>query len=404
MNEEDKNKYWTLTRISIISTISLVGILGIFAVFFFWNRTFKPFNSNYVADNELLGNFGDFAAATLGLFLALFSSILLVWTFVEQRNLTIKTNKENEAQSELQRFNDLFFELLNLLQKNEERMNEEIDDFFNNRMEYMRDDFGTYSRQGDAVRYAKDSYLDFYSEHAYILAPYFRTLYRIFNLIDNSSINDDNKLEYAKVVRAQLSEGNLFFLRYNCTTPHGRNFIEYVNKYRLLKHLPFLSLMEERKFADTLLNGSQTSKKNLSVNVLLYDLMKEIYNRVVGNTELIPHPVVLVDTAKYKISLVYTNKNRPLVIRLERDNSVRKTHKRMMPFNNFSDYDLAQLIFEFMRDLLSYSNYGIYNPEVYVYRNVAMIGDVSNILITVTNPEPLRLSHPCWDDKYNRQS
>ena len=78
----------------------------------------------------------------------------------------------------------------------------------------------------------------FFIENSTKMGAYFRTLYRIYDLIDSSSINEKIKKNYLKIMRAQLTESELFFVRYNAMTYYGYNFIYYINKYHILKHLP----------------------------------------------------------------------------------------------------------------------------------------------------------------------
>lgn len=98
-----------------------------------------------------------------------------------------------------------------------------------------------------------NAYMEFYAKNRSGLATYFRTLYRILEIIDKSPLLEDKddkekegkeRKEYAKIIRAQLTESELFFIRYNAWMPQGENFIQYLNKYRMLKHLPFCDLLE----------------------------------------------------------------------------------------------------------------------------------------------------------------
>lgn len=86
---------------------------------------------------------------------------------------------------------------------------------------------------------ADDLYVSFYIQHKNQVAHYFRTLYRIFCFIDNSELKEREKVEYAKIMRAQLSESELFFLYYNAFTSYGYNFQYIINKYNLIKHSHF---------------------------------------------------------------------------------------------------------------------------------------------------------------------
>ncbi len=66
---------------------------------------------------------------------------------------------------------------------------------------------------------------------------YFRNLFHIFKFIDSSKFDDNEKREYAEIVRAQLSYLELHFLFLNCLIKEGEDFKHYVIKFELLKEL-----------------------------------------------------------------------------------------------------------------------------------------------------------------------
>ena len=91
----------------IITTLIFIGL---FAYVFKWNHRICFRNVEYIVDNDLLGTYGDFIGGVLGTIFAMISIIILIKTFNSQRAVTEK----NERQIDNQRFNDLFFELLDL--------------------------------------------------------------------------------------------------------------------------------------------------------------------------------------------------------------------------------------------------------------------------------------------------
>lgn len=92
--------------------IVTIVFITIFAFVFKWQHICYIFNNKYIVDNELLGTYGDFVGGVLGTIFALISVLIMIRTFNQQRNVTIK----NQEQLENQRFNELFFELLHLYQ------------------------------------------------------------------------------------------------------------------------------------------------------------------------------------------------------------------------------------------------------------------------------------------------
>lgn len=64
--------------------------------------------------------------------------------------------------------------------------------------------------------YINNSYLKAHDKSSELLSHYFRNLYNIFKFIDESElISDDQKSEYARIVRAQLSDCELVAIFYN---------------------------------------------------------------------------------------------------------------------------------------------------------------------------------------------
>lgn len=80
------------------------------------------------------------------------------------------------------------------------------------------------------------AYEKFYDQKSNEIGHYFRLLYHIVRYIDDSSVA--NKYTYVRIVRAQLSSGELALLLLNCNTDLGQKFKPLVEKYAILKHTP----------------------------------------------------------------------------------------------------------------------------------------------------------------------
>ncbi len=178
---------------------------------------------------------------------------------LEKETFQRAVTEKNKEQIENQRFNDLFFELLRLYQSeiselcgtiNKERDNEVITinynnkDFFDFEKSLLQRAFKpTPSYEGN-IKGAINLYMLFYIKHRTKVAACFRTLYRIYDLLDNADLREKIKKNYLKIIRAQLTDSELFFIRYNGMTYYGDNFTKYINKYNVLKHLPAFDLLE----------------------------------------------------------------------------------------------------------------------------------------------------------------
>jgi len=83
---------------------------------------------------------------------------------------------------------------------------------------------------------------EFYKSYQGDVGHYFRTLYNLFKLVDQSSI--ENKRFYTNLVRAQLSNQELLLLFYNCLSPFGNEkFKPLAERYALLKSIPIEQLV-----------------------------------------------------------------------------------------------------------------------------------------------------------------
>ncbi|OUE79344.1 hypothetical protein AZ013_004387 [Citrobacter freundii] len=81
-----------------------------------------------------------------------------------------------------------------------------------------------------------DSYDRFYLNEGYQLAHYFRFLYNILRFLSEHEM--DNKDLYAKLIRAQISNQELYLIYYNSFTERGKNFKKYMIEFQLMDNLP----------------------------------------------------------------------------------------------------------------------------------------------------------------------
>jgi hypothetical protein len=70
------------------------------------------------------------------------------------------------------------------------------------------------------------------------IGHYFRLLYHILRIVDGSSIlTDEEKKDYARILRAHISEPEFALLFYNCIHPDGEKLHPLVEKYDLLQSM-----------------------------------------------------------------------------------------------------------------------------------------------------------------------
>ena len=389
--------------------ISIGGVFIIVScVIFKWNHTIQVFDSEFSADTNLLGTYGDFIGGVLGTIFTLLSVLLVIKTFKEQQ----KVSNQNSEQLEIQRFNDLFFELLKLYQsevnelcgqgKNVSKANnketievEEIEysnkDFFDMEKKYIQDNYRNRKSYEGNRENAVNYYMLFFIENSTKMGAYFRTLYRIYDLIDSSSINEKIKKNYLKIMRAQLTESELFFVRYNAMTYYGYNFIYYINKYHILKHLPAFELLEFKDWWSTL-----DRVERMGINII-YDrinrLIRTLFSaKYARNTHQYFSPA---NNTKYKFQINITKKHDVNLI-LEINKS---EINRCMEYRALDKYDnkkIQQLLDCFIKEIFLYSNFERFNAteDIETYSSQILSKDgitYINSGIRNKNERPLKL-------------
>lgn len=291
----------------------LVGLvlLLIGLVLFVWNDW--SFSADEKLKADKVAQFGDFVGGLIGSIWALAGVILFYVALTEQRKDFATNRKVLDAQTdalkqqirefELQReelsetrkvfkiqsetlkkqqFESTFFNLVNLhhgivnsidLQSKENKYgiiearrmnlqpgahNEKIievttgrDCFvkfckgYRNEYKKLRKDMSELSE----IEIVKQAYKNYYKLHQSDLGHYFRNLYHIFKFIKNSE--EKNKKSYTSLVRAQLSNDELFLLFYNGISEYGnKKFLPLIEEYHILKNLNRKDFIEKNKHSE----------------------------------------------------------------------------------------------------------------------------------------------------------
>lgn len=86
---------------------------------------------------------------------------------------------------------------------------------------------------------AKQNYAKFNKDNNHYLGHYFRTLYRILKIIDDSTLDLEDKKSYSRMLRAQLSMDELSLLFLNCLKGvcDSGEFQLLLYRYSMLEHL-----------------------------------------------------------------------------------------------------------------------------------------------------------------------
>lgn len=264
-NEETKSRLWIWIIIAIVSVIAMWG-------FSWWGI------NKFIDEPTNQGTFGDMFGAVNALFSGLAFAGLIVTLLYQKEELKLQREELAQTREELkgqreefeeqnktmkrQRFENTFFNMLSLQQDIVANISfDEVKTIF---------DFDTHTQDEQRTSYNgrslfREMYLNLkvsidkkqfyqgvksaiqannYSAYSYISATtrfdhYFRHLYRIFKYVDTSDlIPDDERYEYACIVRSQLSDYELVMLFYNCLTSNGRaKFKPLIEKYVIFNNL-----------------------------------------------------------------------------------------------------------------------------------------------------------------------
>lgn len=384
MNNKDKDKESFLERILQRKWTYIVLTIVFFAISFLcfkWGHPFHMFNKDYIIDHELFGTFGDFFGGILGTLFTLISVLLVVRTFKYQQLVT----EDNQELQKAQQFNDLFFELIHLYQSEVKELNGDFErvidiqkdetkegnikikkeriqytdkDFFDEEKRIIQKKYRYLKSYENNVSRATSYYMLFYTGNRSKMAAYFRTLYRIFELIDKSFLIDEQrKKEYSKIIRAQLTESELFFLRYNATTLYGNQFITYLNKYNVLKHLPAFELLE---FKDWWKNMGELEREGINI---IYFAIRESLKDVFSNKDGKIHQIIILPSnsnERYKLTLALVNGNDfSINLRIDKSNTVFSNEFRGL--YKMDDKKIQQLLDCFIKEIYLYSNFNQFN-------------------------------------------
>lgn len=295
-NEEDKDTSFIIT--SIIVTLVIIGL---------WIGTYFLLRGK---SNEVRGTFGDMFGSVNALFSGLALAGIILTILLQRKELRLQreelrdTRKEFETQNEtlkLQRFENTFFNLLNQhhqivnaidfrYYKKKEKENRYNFNSLSNEMKKPpeekevvvingRDVFRyRYNRLKIDISKSPENYVKIYLEHyedaQTDFGHYFRNLYRMIKLVDqtdffyNTAIVSENeiykiKYRYTCIIRAQISDYELLWLFYNCLTENGiEKFKPYIEQFSFLKNIP-KDLIADRSHVSLYDNSAYEPKKEL---------------------------------------------------------------------------------------------------------------------------------------------
>lgn len=270
------------TGIRVVFIFAVVGaIVPIYIIYTYFGNPPWQIELDKFAQ---LGPIGDLLSGSSMPFITFATLILVYLTYKSQseefkmtRNLV---EKQNET-SEKQRFENTFFSLLSLhheivnaIKHKDEKSQKEYDGrkyFFEayglfyeiytynrniqNQPIYIPEkelDETTFNYRKSKIGTTEESLLKFsyeifYDDHQENIGHYFRNLYHLLRLINESCLVNIEKLSYSKILGAQLSSYELVLLFYNCWVGHGsEHFKPMIFKYGMLDNMNIECLLDQK--------------------------------------------------------------------------------------------------------------------------------------------------------------
>lgn len=375
VSEQDEHVNKKTKEVSSTFTIALCIVIVcclVTTVLFLWGR-FHLLSWSAPIAHDAFGTYGDFIGGFIGTFVVFYSVYLLVCTFKEQiktnesvirtNKSVIETNNKLRDQSSLQIFDGRFTTLLNLYKDAISAYGKEgivgranfeqiVDDFKTNGLENNTE----YKRRSISAVY---EYLNLYTAYRQKFSVHLRTLYLLTKLTAEEKIHENYRVSYAKIIRGQLSEGELLILRYNLLSPYGEKMRIYANKFNLLKHLPIMSLLEFTKWRKKI-----DDECNCSSIDQIYVTIKKILTGMLDYEGEAERECRVSSRIYFKFEL--SKSHSCLQILFNKQNTIKKGGAIKRPpeekaFDKISSKELVIFLREIFTELFIYSNFFQYN-------------------------------------------
>ena len=257
--------------------VALIFCLACLIFVFVFGHKRSLLDSDSPIDYNAWGTYGDFIGGLFGTAIAGYALILMIRTLQKQidSNLQVEVSnlkvlEETTLQREqmaiqtgvakrqlfdaqfnvfLKQYQDALdaYESPNGRSKGIKRVDEIVRNYRLRSFDYKT----TYMKR---CKSAASRFDELYVRNRHYMSVHLRTLYQVFKFLSRADIDDDTRLQYAKVVRGQLSEPEMFLIRYNCYSYYGRKMQKFCNQYNLLKHVSLMGLLEFKKWASLLNN------------------------------------------------------------------------------------------------------------------------------------------------------
>ena len=407
--------WWT----SIVGGGLVIFAIIIFAVhrdYFLWSESFNE---------QVFGTFGDFVGGFLGTIVAFITMILLIKTLQNQievngnviitNNNVIKTNNrlvdtslqqihQTDAilfDSKFNAYMKAYHDALTLYKQGDKTGRERLDILVDSCRTDFRNELKYIQRSEAAVK----TFEEFYAENRLPMSVHMRTLYLLMKMIsDDTTIDENTRVHYAKLVRGQLSESEMFMIRYNCYSAYGQNMQFLVNRFNLLKHLSMMNLMEFNKWREAMAGDDELIN---SLDAMFLTLKDNMENLMYYDPDEEGHRVLRYQISKrYEIELKFMENNKQYTFQLFKIVQRGRTGNIRRPaienaLDRLSIGNMRQLFLDFHIDYVLVNNFHYFNGNNNGQRKRAKIRSdkkdeedgVLSVICTVESEYPIILKN-----------
>ena len=329
-----------------LSAFAIVLALSLWA--FLHGRVVFKFDG-YVLATDVAGQFGDFIGGAIG---TIVSVCLLYYTFSLQREATSQSSQT----ARLQQFHDTFYRFVDHYLKitdglyytegNAKFRGKQV---LSAKYKKMQTDFVCGKNdENDIWKQAMDPYMSLYANDGLNLATLYRTLYSAFREAhrQKADIGEQASITAIKFLRSQMNDAELCLLRYNSKSMQGRPFLELINEYNLLKHLPPLELLEYTYWRNKL-NADEQSATNIILQASkknIYKVLEKKESDVESDTN---------NASVYNVNVSVNKERTQLTVCLYiNPQKVPDQYDLVKGFHKLNHVDRASLLMFFLRDTI----------------------------------------------------
>lgn len=384
--------FWWMFGVSVLLIVAS-------SVLFFWHHG-PWFLWKSSVNIDLLASLGEFVGGVLGSLIAAVSIFMVVKTLHAQvdSNANMEDTNKKIISLNTQQLFDNKFQVLYAQYNDAVAAYEGSSKTGKQNLEAVAAGFLAQSFKNDLVyslrvKAAVKLFEEFYAKNRACCSVHFRVLYQLVRFIDKGDIEDDDRKVYLKSVRGQLTDGEMSLLRYNCLTPNGKAMQQYVNHFNLLKHIPLMSLLEFKKWADKVPDKHQQAALD-SMFITLRKMMKE------NNENDEPNKIQYEVSSRYQVFMEFERWHRCMIFRLEENKKAKSGGPVKHPYaeaalKRIGDKELPDLFSAFLYETFITSNFGLFENapnSVHSFIEVEDTADSFVFEIEVKGPQRLVLS------------